>query len=204
MRINAARGADRANFTSGEIYKAPQLIRTVTKKRPTASRSIAWSERNLFHPIQPRPVGVDGNAANDRYCQNRFRGDASIKTFLFAINKNTWLNELKRRGRAGVREAKFETAKETVDEGISMYIAGRESRIQVLEIMDKLGEGCKKILLAFYYENLSMKEILNTMNYENDQVLRNKKHKCLKQLEQLLTADPALAKTLKAALQYGQ
>jgi DNA-directed RNA polymerase specialized sigma subunit len=70
--------------------------------------------------------------------------------------------------------------------------------------MDKLGEGCKKILLAFYYENLSMKEILNTMNYENDQVLRNKKHKCLKQLEQLLTADPALAKTLKAALQYGQ
>jgi hypothetical protein len=42
------------------------------------------------------------------------------------------------------------------------------------------------------------------MNYENDQVLRNKKHKCLKQLEQMLIADPALAKTLKAALQYGQ
>jgi RNA polymerase sigma factor (sigma-70 family) len=136
--------------------------------------------------------------------QNRFRGDASIKTFLFAINKNTWLNELKRRGRAGVREAKFETAKETVDEGISQYIAGREAREHILVIMDKLGEGCKKILLAFYYENLSMKEILTTMNYENDQVLRNKKHKCLKQLEQLLTADPVLAKTLKDALQYGQ
>jgi hypothetical protein len=49
-----------------------------------------------------------------------------------------------------------------------------------------------------------MKEILATMNYENDQVLRNKKHKCLKQLEQMLTIDPALAKTLKDALQYGQ
>lgn len=136
--------------------------------------------------------------------QNRFRGDASIKTFLFAINKNTWLNELKRKGRAEVREAKFETARETVDEGVTHYIAGREARTQVLGIMDKLGEGCKKILLAFYYENLSMKEIVSTMNYENDQVLRNKKYKCLKQLEQLLTADPAMAKTLKAALQYGQ
>jgi RNA polymerase sigma factor (sigma-70 family) len=136
--------------------------------------------------------------------QNKFRGDASIKTFLFAINKNTWLNELKRRGRASLREAKFETAKETVDESINHYIAGREAHKQVLGIMDKLGEGCKKILLAFYYENLSMKEILSTMNYENEQVLRNKKHKCLKQLEQLLTADPALAKTLKAALQYEQ
>ncbi len=136
--------------------------------------------------------------------QNRFRGDASIKTFLFAINKNTWLNELKRKGRAGVREAKFENARETVDEGISHYIAGREARNQVLGIMEKLGEGCKKILLAFYYENLSMKEIIGTMNYENDQVLRNKKYKCLKQLEQMLQAYPALAKTLKEALQYGQ
>jgi RNA polymerase sigma factor (sigma-70 family) len=136
--------------------------------------------------------------------QNRFRGDASIKTFLFAINKNTWLNELKRRGRADIREAKFETAKETVDAGITHYITGREARATVLGVMDKLGEGCKKILLAFYYENLSMKEILGTMNYENDQVLRNKKHKCLKQLEQLLTANPAMAKTLKAALQYEQ
>jgi RNA polymerase sigma factor (sigma-70 family) len=136
--------------------------------------------------------------------QNRFRGDASIKTFLFAINKNTWLNELKRKGRAGAREARFETGRETVDEGITRYIAGREARIQVLDIMEKLGEGCKKILLAFYYENLSMKEILNTMDYENDQVLRNKKYKCLKQLEQMLTADPALAKTLKEALHYEQ
>ena len=136
--------------------------------------------------------------------QSKFRGEASIKTFLFAINKNTWLNELKRRGRAQVRETKFETAREAVDHGIHIYIAGREARKQVLDIMDKLGEGCKKILLAFYYENLSMREIGSTMNYENEQVLRNKKYKCLKQLEEMLTADPDLAKTLKAALQYGQ
>lgn len=136
--------------------------------------------------------------------QNRFRGEASVKTFLFAINKNTWLNELKRKGRAEARDAKFEKGRETVDEDISQYIAGREARMQVMDIMDKLGEGCKKILLAFYYENMPMKEILKTMNYENDQVLRNKKHKCLKQLEQMLTANPALAKTLKAALHYGQ
>jgi len=136
--------------------------------------------------------------------QSKFRGEASIKTFLFTINKNTWLNELKRRSRAQERESKFEIAREAVDPGVHNYIAGREARKQVLDIMDKLGEGCKKILLAFYYEKLSMREIVNTMNYENEQVLRNKKYKCLKQLEQMLTADPALAKILKEALQYGQ
>ena len=136
--------------------------------------------------------------------QNKFRGDASIKTLLFAINKNTWLNELKRRSRAELREEKFEIARDNIDEGIETYIAGREARKKVLDILDKTGEGCKKILLAFYYENLSMKEIATMTNYENEQVLRNKKYKCLKHLEQLLTADPALAKTLKDALQYGQ
>ncbi len=136
--------------------------------------------------------------------RNKFRGDSSIKTFLFSINKNMWLNELKRRNRLAVRETKFEMAREPADAGSGDYITGREAQQQVLTVMDKLGDVCKKILLAFYYENLSMKEIVQTMNYENEQVLRNKKHKCLKNLEQLLTANPALAKTLKSALQHEQ
>ena len=136
--------------------------------------------------------------------KDKFRGESSIKTFLFSINKNMWLNELKRRSRSAVREEGFERAKELVDGDTGDLIAGREARQQVIDMMDKLGELCKKILLAFYYDNRSMKEIVQTMNYENEQVLRNKKYKCLKSLEQILTADPALAKTLKSALQYEQ
>ena len=136
--------------------------------------------------------------------KDKFRGESSIKTFLFSINKNMWLNELKRRSRSAVREQKFETAKEQAEVDSNDYITAREARHQVMAVMDKLGDVCKKILLAFYYENQSMKEIVQTMSYENEQVLRNKKHKCLKALEQLLTADPALAKTLKTALQHEQ
>lgn len=133
---------------------------------------------------------------------NKFRGDSSVKTFLYALNRNAWFNELKRKGRADSRETKFEETKDKTDMDAAHFIAGRESKKQVLDIVDKLGDACKKILLAFYYENLSMKEILESSNYENEQVLRNKKYKCLKQLEQLLTANPNIAKTLKSALQY--
>ena len=133
---------------------------------------------------------------------NKFRGDSSVKTFLYALNRNAWFNELKRKGRADARETKFEEAKAQTDLDAAHFIAGRESRKQILEIVDKLGDSCKKILLAFYYENLSMKEILQSSAYENEQVVRNKKYKCLKQLEQLLTANPVIAKTLKSALQY--
>ena len=132
----------------------------------------------------------------------KFRGDSSVKTFLYALTRNTWLNELKRKGRADVREMKFEKAKDTIDEDAAQKIAGRESRKQVMDVVEKLGEQCKKILLAYYYEDRSMKEIVDIAGYDSEQVVRNKKYKCLKQLEQMLTADPNMAKTLKKALNY--
>ena len=31
---------------------------------------------------------------------NKFRGESSVKTFLFSMTRHTWLNELKKRGRS--------------------------------------------------------------------------------------------------------
>ena len=85
---------------------------------------------------------------------------------------------------------------------VSHYIANREQKAQLMGIVDSLGETCKKILLAFYFDNLAMKDILQNLQYENEQVVRNKKYKCLKQLEQMMTAQPQLAKNLKSVLLY--
>lgn len=129
--------------------------------------------------------------------QDKFRGESSIKTFLFSLNRFTWLNELKRRGRALAREEKYEKAQDRVELDTSQHIAEREGKAEVLRIVGELGETCKKILLLFYYENLSMREILDRTDYETEQVVRNKKYKCLKQLEQMVNANPALKQTLK-------
>ncbi|MBI3139117.1 MAG: sigma-70 family RNA polymerase sigma factor [Sphingobacteriales bacterium] len=129
--------------------------------------------------------------------RDKFRGESSIKTFLFSLNRYTWLNELKRRGRAQLREEKYEKGQERVQLDTSHYITGREEKAEVLRIVGALGETCRKILVLFYYETLSMKEILERTEYETEQVVRNKKYKCLKQLEQRINANPALKETLK-------
>lgn len=128
---------------------------------------------------------------------DKFRGESTVKTFLYSLNRHIWLNELKKRGRAQAREEKYTKGSEWVDLDVGQEIAGKESKNLVMELMDKLGETCKQILLLFYYENQSIREILGTLHYENEQVVRNKKYKCLKQLEQLLDANPTLKKTLK-------
>jgi len=129
--------------------------------------------------------------------KDKFRGESSVITFLYAITRNIWLNELNKRGRSKLRDEKFEKGKDTVEMDVSHLIMNREVKSQLMEVVDKLGEKCKKILLAFYFENLAMKEILKALNYENDQVVRNKKYKCLKQLEKMIMTDTTLAKNLK-------
>lgn len=132
--------------------------------------------------------------------KDKFRGESSVKTFLFSLNRNLWLNELKRRGRALVREEKFEKGKEKAEEDFGFQLAEREGKKAVLDVVQKLGETCKKILLLFYYEDLPMKEIVSATDFENEQVVRNKKYKCLKQLEQMLDTNPILKQTLKNLL----
>jgi RNA polymerase sigma factor (sigma-70 family) len=133
---------------------------------------------------------------------DKFRGESSVKTFLFAINRNIWLNELKKRGRQLKRNEKFTGDQPDDDPGIEKFISNRESRKQIFSIIESLGEVCRKILVAFYYENLSIADILEKLDYQNEQVVRNKKAKCMKSLEEKFNADPALAQKFKSALQY--
>ncbi|AMR30513.1 hypothetical protein A0256_03290 [Mucilaginibacter sp. PAMC 26640] len=136
--------------------------------------------------------------------KEKFRGESSIKTFLFTLNKYAWLNELKKRTRASLREEKYESERDEDERDVSSFLIERDAKNLVNSLIEKLGDICKRILTAYYYEGLPMKEILPLVDYDNEQVLRNKKYKCLKNLEQMLSANPGLAKRFKSALAYGQ
>jgi RNA polymerase sigma factor (sigma-70 family) len=132
--------------------------------------------------------------------KDKFRGESSIKTFLFSLNRHIWLNELKRRGRELAREEKFEKNLDREGGDVSVTIIEREARTAIAELLTRLGETCKKILVLFYYDNASMRDILETLHYENEQVDRNKKYKCLKQLETMIAENPNLKEKLKSLL----
>lgn len=127
----------------------------------------------------------------------KFRGESSIKSFLYSLNKNLWLNELKKRGRVQVREMKYDKATDKEEGAVNAALESREASGELMKVMEALGENCKKILLHYYFENRSMKEILVLLPYENEQVVRNKKSKCLKQLEGIITSNKNLYQQLK-------
>jgi RNA polymerase sigma factor (sigma-70 family) len=129
--------------------------------------------------------------------RERYRKEASIKTFLVSIAKNIWLNEIKKRERAGSREQKFEQSRDINELDVSHYLGEREMKQELSKLLYKLSESCRKILMLFYYENLSIRDMLPVLPYENEQVIRNKKYKCLQQLSALVKESPAVAAQIK-------
>ena len=132
----------------------------------------------------------------DTVQKDKYRQESGIRTFLISISKNLWYNEIRRRQRAGNREKLYETDREQEESGISEQIQDRELKIQLNQLLRDLGESCRKILELFYYENLSMKEIVSHLHYENEQVVRNKKYKCLQQLTDKMKQNPLAARQI--------
>lgn len=133
--------------------------------------------------------------------QDKFRGDASVKSFLYSIIRNLWMSELRRRNSTDKRNRIFEKAKDETELTVVNQLIRNEHLAAIQKLLNKLGEKCRQLLLFVYYENLSMSDIaLHMPEYQNEQVLRNKKYKCMKQLEQMMNDDVELNKQLKNAL----
>ena len=132
--------------------------------------------------------------------KNRFRGESSVKTILYSMNRHFWLNELKKRNRTLARESRYEAMQDNEVKDLDSELAGRESGQTIMRLVEQLGETCRKILLLFYFEGCSMKQILEQLHYENEQVVRNKKYKCIRQLEKIINEHPPLKQALKSMM----
>ena len=136
----------------------------------------------------------------------KFRQESSVKTFLIGIVRNLWLFEKRTRDRRSSREMHY-----TINEGSQVNSDNQEigerifskSNTDVIQTMFKqVGEICSKILIGFYYENSSMKNLLQRFHFDNEQVLRNRKARCMKKLKKLLTEQPELLQQLKILSVY--
>lgn len=132
--------------------------------------------------------------------QGRFRGESSVKSFLYTLARHRWISELRRRGSEHRRQEWFETSRDQTEADASALLVRHEAQNLMATLLDRIGESCRQILTLFYYENRSMKEILGTTSYENEQVVRNKKYKCLRELTDLVRQSPDLSERVRAAL----
>lgn len=108
---------------------------------------------------------------------------SSINTYFIGIGKFMIFNYLKAKKTVDLSE--FENTAVTESFSIDDE-ALNEREVALKKAYEQLGEQCQKILSLFYFENKKLEEIQTILNYENKDVLKSQKSRCISHLKKSL------------------
>ena len=110
---------------------------------------------------------------------------SSLKTYLFSIAKNRYFRRTKEEGKVEFVDLK----EEYLEEYYTIPTISSEDQEQYMSVAEKnlrqLGETCQKILTAFYYHKMNMKDIAENYSLSNADSAKSQKTKCLRKLRKL-------------------
>ncbi|MDH4058046.1 MAG: sigma-70 family RNA polymerase sigma factor [Cyclobacteriaceae bacterium] len=102
---------------------------------------------------------------------------SKISTYIYSICQNLWRKELDRKKRLSHEEK---------DIPVIINTDIKERNRIIGECLDKLDETCRKILMYYYFEEMSMQEIADKLGFANTDTTKTKKYKCKKKLDELV------------------
>lgn len=108
-----------------------------------------------------------------------FQLTSGLKTFLFAISRLQWMNELRKRKKDVSISLDMTSEKETDVEKLSSYIREEEQFKKAESALMKLGDKCKKLLQLFYAQKKTFKEIADALDFSNEKIAKNQKYRCM-------------------------
>ena len=113
---------------------------------------------------------------------------STVKTYLFGIGKFMLFKHFRKNKREIPTEKTyvFDQYEQTViedvfeDEGLNDYQA------KLVANFKKLGDKCREILELFYLRGMKLDEITQIQGYDNKNVAKSQKSRCLKSLKELI------------------
>lgn len=108
---------------------------------------------------------------------------SSLKTYLFAIGKYkiySQLNKLKVTVEVSSPPEPYEEME------VFPVELSQQRQKQLQQAYGQLGKKCRQLLRLFYYESQSIDSIKTTLHYSSKDVVKSLKHRCLKQLKELI------------------
>src|SRR3990172_6468093 len=115
----------------------------------------------------------------ERVRAGRFEQNAKLSTFLFATARNLWFGRLRHKARETIREIDPEDHLDNSPSALEGLVTIEETAM-VREALGKIGEQCRKLLLLFYWEELSMEVIAQQLGLANAETAKAKKYQCKK------------------------
>ena len=108
-----------------------------------------------------------------------FKGQSSITTYTLSICRNIWFNTQKKESH--LPKSDLHSAAQ-MEEIVSQLF-----KFELMQkVMGQLGTKCQQVLRDFYYEKRSMDEITEKYGWDNRQIAKNTKWRCMKKLADIV------------------
>ena len=114
-----------------------------------------------------------------------FELNCQLRTYLYSVSKRLWLKRLQQSDRFvndlgddGMANISVEDDMREHDEKDAEYEMMHES-------INRLGEPCKSLLEACYFQKKSMQDIADEFGYTNSENAKTQKYKCLMRLKKI-------------------
>ncbi len=113
-----------------------------------------------------------------------FELNCQIKTFVYSVARRLWLKRLQQQNRYSSPGDNMESVV-----AVETELDEHEQRNAEFELMDhaisNLGEPCKSLLEAYYFQKKNMQDIAANFGYTNAANAKTQKYKCLLRLKKL-------------------
>ncbi len=105
-----------------------------------------------------------------------------LKTYIYSVCRLKWLNLLRyRRRHAEQIIDHYEPVEVNIEEVESDAVPYQQAMQEALAQLDEI---CRQLLLAFYFEKLSMEAIALRFQYNQSNTAKSKKNKCMDRMRQ--------------------
>ncbi|MEM7369325.1 MAG: sigma-70 family RNA polymerase sigma factor [Bacteroidota bacterium] len=135
--------------------------------------------------------------------KGKFRGESAIGTYLYGICRYLWLNklkEIKSHRRVNDQLVDHQVEEESIDPYRPVF--QQEEREKIYSLFSMLKHHCKEVLIYSIVDEYSMEVVAEKLGFDNAQIARNKKYKCLKRLRKYLADNPGISAQIRELQQY--
>lgn len=158
-------------------------------------RSFLLSKASTATSKEPDDIiweGLEALVLNVKMRKFEIRESSSLAAYYTEICKRLWYKHLDSEKARVLRQSIYMENEVMQIPDVSVLISQKETWDSYLVLFDKLGKNCKRIIqmtfiLGYKVGDLAKKLIQEGL-YENEQVVRNAKNKCLKKAMEIMNA----------------
>ncbi len=110
--------------------------------------------------------------------------DTKLSTYMFAVGKNMWYKSFGNKV-LYVRDDMLKNI-QTEDDFIINFEPQNDLESEVITTLQNIDNDCQEILIKYYYENKSMKEISDEMGTITEENVRKRKYKCIQKMKKII------------------